>query len=209
MNNNSFLPARTGLITSQTFLGRVWKDILFNVATGKLGIKSIEKKIVYSQLHTNHDFTRLTLGIAAQKTASPKFVYTHLMMPHYPYYFDSEGKALPFDSLVEGRQQSKQNYVGYLRYCNKKILQLTDAILETSSAPPVIILTGDHGFRYFQRKENRKYCFMTLAAVYLPTGDYSGFHSDISGVNLFPALLNTQFRQHIPLQKDSTIYLWE
>ncbi len=130
-------------------------------------------------------------------------------MPHHPYYFDRDGKALPFDSLLEGRQQNRNNYTSYLQYCNKKILQLADDILKTSSSPPIIILSGDHGFRYFQEKEDRKYCFMNLSAVYLPDGNYSHFYSGMSAVNLFPIIFNTQFQQQIPLQKDSTIYLWE
>jgi len=207
--NDKFLPSRTKLITSQTFLSRIWKDILFNVGTGKLHIEMIEKKIIYSHLHNNEKFIRLTANTATQKTAFPKFVYTHLMMPHDPYYFNSKGNALPFDSLREGGEQNKHSYVEYLQFCNKKILQLTDDILKTTSAPPIIILSGDHGFRHFQKPEDRKYCFMNFSAVFLPSGDYSNFYHTMSGVNLFPVIINTQFRQNIPLQKDSTIYLWE
>jgi hypothetical protein len=209
LNSDNFLPTRTKLITSQTFLSRIWNDILFNVATGKLSVKSIEKKIVYSHLHNNENFTRLTREIATKEPTLPKFVYTHLMMPHYPYYFDSKNRAFPFDSLGEDKRQNKQNYVEYLQYCNKRILELADDILKSSSSPPVIILAGDHGFRYFQNREDRKYCFMNLTAVYLPAGDYRNFYSNMSGANLFPVIFNTQFQQHIPLQKDSTIYLWE
>jgi hypothetical protein len=209
IKSENFLPTRTRLITSQTFLSRIWNDILFNVGTGNWGIQSINKKIVYSHLHNNDNFIRLTLDIAAREAIPPKFVYTHLMMPHYPYYFDSHGRALAFDSLVEGRQQDQHNYVEYLQYCNRKILQLTDDILKMSSSPPLIILSGDHGFRYFPKKEDHKYCFMNLMAIYLPAGDYHNFYSNMSAANLFPVIFNTQFQQHIPLQKDSTIYLWE
>lgn len=209
VNSDRFLPSKTRLITSQTFLNRIWNDILFNVSTGKLRFKSIEKKVIYSHLHNNENFIRLTSDIAARESVSPKFVYTHLMMPHYPYYFDSKSQPLPFDSLVEEKRQSRENYVEYLKYCNTRILQLADDILKVSPSPPVIVLAGDHGFRYFKNREDRKYCFMTLAAVYLPSANYSRFYRDMSGVNLFPVILNSQFQQQIPLQKDSTIYLWD
>jgi len=205
---DDFLPLRTKLITSQTFLSRIRKDILFNIGTGKFNLDQINKKIIYSHQHNNEEFSALTLA-AAKKAPSPKFVYTHLMMPHHPYYFDRNGKPLAFDSLREGKQVNKQNYVEYLLYCNKKILALTDSLLKASSSPPVIILLGDHGFRYFTAKEDHRYCFMTFGAVYLPGRDYRYFYNDMSAVNIFPVILNTQFGQQLPLRKDSTVYLWE
>ncbi len=209
VNSDNFLPTRTKLITEQTFVSRIWNDILSNAASGKLPIHAIEKKYVYSHFYNNENAIRLTLEKAAQKTTTPKFVYTHLMMPHHPYYFDSMGKALPFDSLVEGKQMNKHNYVEYLQYCNKRILLLLENILKTSPSPPVVVVAGDHGFRYFIDKEDHKYCFMNLAAVYLPGKDYRNFNSNLSSVNLFPIVFNSLFQQHFPLRKDSTIYLWE
>ena len=207
IHSDNFLSTRTRLITSQTFLSRIWKDISFNIGTGKWKIKPISKKIIYEHLHNNNTFSELTRS--APSKPSPKFIYTHLMMPHYPYYFDSRGRALPYDSLVEGKQHSKQNYVEYLQYCNGEILKLTDSILSVSASPTVIILAGDHGFRYYGKKEDRKYCFENLTAVLLPTGNYRQFYDSMSLVNLFPVIFNAEFGQEIPLKKDSTIYLWD
>ena len=208
VSSDNFLLTRTRLVTSQTFLSRIWKDIQFNIGTGKWSMRPLAKRIVYEHFHNNNKFARLAVVTAARET-SPKFVYTHLMMPHYPYYYDSLGKELPYDSLVEGKQHSKQNYVGYLQYCNKEILRLADSILHVSSSPPVIILAGDHGFRYFQKNEDRKFCFENLLAVFLPSGDYRKFYDSMSLVNLFPVIFNSEFDQGITLQKDSTVYLWE
>jgi hypothetical protein len=205
---DDFLPLRTKLITSQTFLSRIRKDILFNIGTGKFNLEKINKKIIYSHLHNNEKFIALTLA-TAKKEPSPKFVYTHLMMPHHPYYFDRDGKPQPYDSLLERKQVNRQLYVEYLLYCNKKIIDLTDSLLRSSPSPPVIILLGDHGFRYYSAKEDRPYCFMTFGAVYFPDRDYRYFYNGMSAVNLFPVILDTQFGQQLPLRKDSTVYLWE
>ena len=208
IHSDDFISTGTKLITSQTFLSRVWKDILFNINTGIWHSRFLQKRITYSHLHNNNEFISLTLNAAKTKERS-KFVYTHLMMPHYPYYFNSKGSPLPLDSLVEGKQYSKRNYVEYLQYCNSRIIEMCDSIFKLSAAPPVIILAGDHGFRYFQEPDARQYYFNNLCAVHLPSGNYSGFYDSISLVNLFPVILNTQFQQRFPVKKDSTIFLWE
>lgn len=209
-NYDNILPVKTKLITAQTFLSRLKKDIGGNIIMGKFRIKAVEKKFTYSYLQNNNNFIRFTTDIAAQQQPSPKFVYAHLIMPHFPYYFDSQGRPFPYDSLTkESFITNKHNYIEYLQYCNKQILQFANDILSSSPTPPVIIFLGDHGFRYFAKKEERKYCFMNLAAVYLPSGNYSNFYTSMSAVNMFPVILNTEFQQHIPLLKDSTIYLWD
>ena len=70
---------------------------------------------------------------------------------------------------------------------------------------------GDHGFREFghETPEIKKYYFMNLNSVYLPNKDYSRFYEGMSGVNQFRVILNTSFRQNLPLLKDSTIVIRE
>jgi hypothetical protein len=70
------------------------------------------------------------------------------------------------------------------------------------------MLLGDHGFREGVKKEEYNYVFMNLNAIYLPEKNYDGFYDSISNVNQFRVLLNNQFEQHLPLLKDSTIFLW-
>jgi hypothetical protein len=81
--------------------------------------------------------------------------------------------------------------------------------MSTSSKPSVIILLGDHGFRHFQEKVERKYYFLNLNAVYLPDKNYNRFYEGMTVVNQFRIFFNTEFHKQFPLLKDSTIYLWE
>ena len=85
--NETFLPVKTRLITSQTFLSRINRDIRFNLIT-KWKSGSELRKLTYSTLHNNNNIYKLTWNIANEKSTRPKFVYSHLMMPHYPYYYD-------------------------------------------------------------------------------------------------------------------------
>jgi len=202
----NFLPSKTRLITSQTFLSRLDRDLSFNLITRLKSKRAIEKA-TYNYRENNDHLYQLTWNLAEQKSAGPKFIYTHLMMPHYPYYYDGNGNELPFERLTEGNQVHRDDYVGYLQYSSKKILTLIDHIQKSSPTPPVIVLMGDHGFRHFNELVERKYYFMNFASVYFPGENYSRLSDNTSSVNLFREILNSQFSQKLPLLKDSSVYL--
>ena len=204
--NETFLPVKTRLITLQTFLSRLNRDIRFNLIT-KWKSKSELKKLTYSSLHNNNNIYELTWNNVKDGSPSPKFIYSHLMMPHYPYYFDENGTALPFERLVEGNQTNQKDFIGYLQYSNKKYLALIDHILQSSAKPPIIILMGDHGFRHFKQPVANDYYFLNHVSVYLPGQNYAAFSDSLTSVNLFRTILNTEFHQALPILKDSTIYL--
>jgi Sulfatase len=201
-----FLPVKTRLITAQTFLSRAENSIFFNVVT-RLKSKAAIKKLTYAYKYNNENIYQLTWDIAAKKNTRPKFVYAHLELPHYPYYYDMNGAEQPLEKLTEGNQSNKTAYIEYLQYGNKKLTELIDHILQTSPSPPIIVLMGDHGFRHFSPPVEEKYYFMNLCAVHLPSGNYSVFNDSLTGVNMFRALLNTQYGQRLPFLKDSTSYL--
>ncbi len=208
INYDNFLPNNTSLITSQTFLSRVLKDISYNISTGKWKLKWGLKKRTYEHLSNNENVIRAVKDKASEKTNIPRFVYAHLMMPHYPYYFDSQNRPLPVQKLLPGQETNKENYIEYLQYCNSRILELVDNIIANSDRSPVIMLLGDHGFREGVKKEEQRYAFMNLNAIYLPEKNYNGFYDNISNVNQFRVLFNKEFDQHLSLLKDSTIFLW-
>ncbi len=202
----TFLPAKTRLITAQTFLSRFDKEIRFNLVSRWKSKKNLEILTYYNKTN-NENIYSLTRELAEQKTARPKFVYAHLMMPHYPYYYDRNGKEKPFETLLEGNQSNKESYIEYLQYCNKKFIELIEHILRSSATPPIIVLAGDHGFRHFSEPVESKYYFLNLVSVHLPSKNYNGFNDSLTGVNLFRAVLNAQYEQHLPFLKDSTSYL--
>ncbi len=149
----------------------------------------------------------LTSEIASQKKHQSKFVYTHLMMPHYPYYYDSKGNPLPIEKLGGLNRVNAKDYIEYLQYSNKRLLELTDHILTNSPSPPIIIILSDHGFRHPEKNVDMSYDFINLNAVYFPDKDYFGFYDSITNVNMFRIVLNKYFKQNLPLLKDSTISL--
>jgi len=209
INYDSFLPNNTSLITSQTFASRLLKDISYNISTGKWKIKWGVEGRTWEHLRNNENIIRAVKEKASEKNNTPKFIYAHLMMPHYPYYFNSRSQLRTTEELLPGNETKRENYIEYLQYCNSRILGLVDTIVSHSAKPPVILLLGDHGFRQGTSREERKYVFMNLNAIYLPEKKYGSFYDSISNVNQFRVLFNTEFGQQLPLLKDSTIFLWD
>jgi hypothetical protein len=202
-----FTLAGTDLITSQTLFARIDRDIRFNtIATFKL--KKEMERFTNEERRDIETIYSLTKEEAAKKSNKPRFVYSHLMMPHYPYFFNSNGKPYPVETLLEGNQSRKDAYIEYLQYSNKKFLDLIDHIIQNSKQPPVILFMGDHGFRHLSNMDP-SYHFMNINAVYLPGKNHGGFYNGMTNVNQFRILLNTLFNQQLPLLKDSTSFLQE
>jgi hypothetical protein len=202
----TFLPLKTKLITQQTFLSRVEKEMRFHLTTTLRSKKEIRKNAYYSR-DNNEKLSRMTIEIAKSKKEKPKFVFTHLMMPHYPYYYDRNGQEFSFESLAEGKQNNQHHYLEYLQYSNKKILEIMDLIIQNSSHPPIILLLGDHGFRHFDKPVNSHYIFSNLAAIHLPGNEHLSINDSSTNINIMRAVLNGGFDQKLPYLKDSSILI--
>jgi hypothetical protein len=199
-----YFPSKKALFTSQTFIKRFQHDLGFHfVSTRQL------KNFRRSNLYNNIEVDSLTRDVCLKKDTRPKFVYAHLSMPHHPYFLDRNGKEAVYNTILNNYVLNKNAYIEYLLYTNKKLLQLVDHIQQASARPPIIILMSDHGFRQFSDSTDKKYYFMNLNAVYFPDGNYTGFYEGMSNVNQFRVILNTEFRQQLPLLKDSTVFLGE
>ena len=203
---STFLPVKTRLITSQTFLSRVSRDLRFNLIT-KFKSEKEKKRVVYTPLKNNEELMQLTENISSIKTKKPKFILTHLMMPHYPYYFNKNGEPYPYEQLTEGNQVNKGNYIEYLQYSNGRLLRLIDEIKKNSEKPPVIVLMSDHGFRHLGNDADPSHFFDNLIALHIAGSDYTKYHDTISNVNLFRTLLNNQFNQKLNYLADSTFIM--
>ncbi len=81
----------------------------------------------------------------------PTFVFAHIMSPHHPYvYAGPDCTELPFrdawnDEILGARPLDWQPFVQQVECLNEKILDLVDELQSRSTAPPIIILQGDHG----------------------------------------------------------------
>lgn len=121
----------------------------------------------------------------------PKFVYAHFDIPHSPFVFDADCKAIDTrfsDKKLDGSEKPNRYYIDQL-YCSNKLIEpLLDKILTKPGAPPLVILSGDHGPPIGVAGVpsapviNR---LGILSAFYVPDYIKNKLHASISPVNTF------------------------
>lgn len=205
VTDETFIPSATSFITSQTLLSRIEEELGYHLVHS-LNMKKFLKQINLKDLKNNEKIISRTTEMASQKKGVSKFVYTHLMMPHYPYYFNKNGMSYDWRNL-EHYNTDKERYIQYLQFCNTKFLGLIDHIIKNSPLPPIIVFISDHGFRQTKNPSSISEVYNNFNAVLLPERNFAGFYNNMSLVNQFRVVLNTSFRQQFPMLKDSTVFI--
>jgi hypothetical protein len=196
---NSFLVKGADLIESETLWSRIKRDVYVPLLMTRLRNTWLYSDFAFQPYHSDSALLSNLSSLTKEKIAVPRFVYTHLLMTHFPYYFKENGELNKAEDIRVDNYDNKPLYLENLKYTNQRLLSVVNMILKNSDRPPVILLLGDHGFRY---SSNPAYAFSNLAAVYLPNGDYSRYYDTLSNVNQFRVLFNTVFKQQLPLLKD-------
>ena len=125
----------------------------------------------------------------------PKFVFAHIVSPHYPFVLGPNGEA------IDDRQDTDpQGYVDQILYLNKRLIPILRALINESSVPPVILLQGDHGTRGLEQKTK------ILSAYFLPENGRQMLYPRISPVNSFRVVLNSVFDAHLDLLPDRSLF---
>jgi hypothetical protein len=144
-----------------------------------------------------------------KKTNAPQFVYLHFLMPHDPYFYDENGvlksEAVLFSEPIE---KDKANYIGYLKYANKKIERYVNSIIHYDSTA-IIICMSDHGFRAYTQTDEQPISavFDNICFTRFPDNNYLPLHTKFSNVNFFRYFFNSQFNQNLPYLKDTAFFL--
>jgi hypothetical protein len=126
----------------------------------------------------------------------PKLIFAHLVIPHPPYVFDSDGEFTDFDVDAE------TGYVDQIAYLNKRLLPLLENIINASDRPPIIILQGDHGAIHSPPDKRLD----ILNAVFLPGIPSDLVSKKITPVNTFRLILNAYFEGEYPYKDDIGYY---
>ncbi len=155
---------------------------------------------------------------------SPKFVFAHMLMPHYPYVFDENCRK----SEDGTGAQEKPKYIAQLKCTNSKMMEVIDGILANSKTPPIIIVQSDEG-PFDIDEMNRsgegvdwtkvsakaiKTHMRILNTYYIPGEDgkpidykESGFKKDTTPVNSFRLLFNTIFDSNLKILEDKSYFI--
>jgi len=172
--------------------------------------KSPKKKARRQQEVIQRNLTNLNGLLAELKTqdSRPKFVMTHAMLPHRPFYVNSDGRARVIDNDYSLPEDSL--YLDQVKYTNTWIDQIAQAANHPFERPRVVIVAGDHGKRDNElpiASRPRDKQFMNLAAYYFSDGRDSLLYPSVTPVNSFRIVLNNYFNASLPLLPDSSIMI--
>jgi hypothetical protein len=152
----------------------------------------------------------------------PKFVFGHIIVPHWPYVFDENGQfsdaRIPMAAikapLADVGQDIRERYIKQLEFANRKTLALIDSLLSgPPESRPVIVLQSDEGFFTWLLSPGKasdldlQQHFNILSAYYFPRLQRTGLYPRITPVNTFRLLFNNYFGAELPLLPDRNYVL--
>ena len=132
----------------------------------------------------------ILLGSVADRRKTPFFVYGHIMMPHPPFEYDENGNRTRSE---DRNSQNNKLYLNQLIYTNKLVLNTIKKILITEKKKPIIIIQGDHGYRFFKTRNSKiqRTEAHTIFSSYLLPDDLNRLLNDsIKPVQAFSLLFN-------------------
>jgi hypothetical protein len=119
------------------------------------------------------------------------------MLPHHPYVYGRDGRRRGSPG-----EEDALAYLDQLVYTDERVLQVVDAIRARSAVPPLIILQGDHGFRYLPEPHRAEEATCILNALLLPGEGAPAPPPRLTPVNSFRYLLRHYFGADLELIED-------
>ena len=160
---------------------------------------SVEHDDPYAYDWTHPFRTLAWLGFMKEVASidGPKFVFAHVIKPHFPYSFDRFGEVnMDLTGWSDDHDPTVNSaFHGQLIWLNARMLEVIDAILDEYEEPPIIVIAGDHGHGPSLRHD-------ILAAYLLPAGGESAIYPSITSVNHFRAILDYYFELNLGLLED-------
>ena len=161
----------------------------------------------------------------ARHIAGPKFVFAHILFPHYQgphppaYTLDRNGNFVTREQEV--RRSYRRLYGDQIIYATKRLKQLIDSLLSDPGYRPVIVLQTDEGLyrseeldeepRDFSWKtadrEELRNRYLILNSYYLPGVRRDRLYPTITPVNSFRMIFNAYFRAGFELVPDAQFAL--
>jgi hypothetical protein len=193
--NKTFLKSGTDLITAQTLWSRIKRDLYDNFIIKHMRGSSLYKDFMMKDYYNNELLYDRTLRQTVVSYSKPKFVYTHLLMPHFPYYFNANGDLNGMDKISPENMDNEHLYLEYLQYANGKILTLLNKIIREDKNS-IILLLSDHGYRY---AGDGNLIFSNLSAIYDNQLRIKDYAASVTNVKVFRVLFNNLFQTQLQL----------
>jgi len=132
---------------------------------------------------------------------SPKFVFIHIVAPHPPFVFNSDG-SVKIRGVSEHSWEPASNYISQLQYVNLQITKLTQKIL-TKSQNPIIVLQADHGAWISASTPEEVFEARAGILYAMYPGRVFPVNGQVTSVNTFRMVLDTLFKTELGNLPDS------
>jgi hypothetical protein len=179
--------------------------LLYHLFTDLLRLPLIEPDIDVKRILYQFD----ELERIAAKKEGPKFIFSHCLSTHPPFYFDSQGHVMAAQDRA--RIPLKELYKKAIAFTNRRLQRLVATILAERQRPVVIIIQADEGpwadilgdrrvmRNLYRRSQLRASIFN---AYYVTPGCRERLYKTISPVNTFRIIFNHYFNIRLPLLAD-------
>ena len=152
-----------------------------------------------------------------QETEKPVFVFMHVMAPHDPYVFGRDGEEVdykytfgPTGTAYLDPSEEKTAYLNQLIYLTKTLRGVIENLQENSENQPIIIIQSDTGpSTKFGETVNEMHQVDRMSifnAYYFPNGKYDLLSDDITPVNSFRIVFDSNFQTDYGLIEDKVFY---
>jgi hypothetical protein len=180
-------------------------DVIFSMQLEKG--KTFRREIILSALENLTEIPEIP---------GPKFVFAHIISPHFPYLFGPDGEEVNYPEPVTFQEKQvypgEESWTGYrdqLLYINRRVEEIIDVIIANSTEPPIIILQADHGPATGLDWTDPQDPYLTarsgiLNAYLLPESCVQQLYPSISPVNTFRVISNCVFGSSLELLEDVT-----
>jgi hypothetical protein len=208
-DENSFLLGHSILLTDKILLHRINKDLSASFPPWVSNIiPFINSQDYYKHREDNAKVEKNIISFLKKDSINkPIFSYSHFLLPHPPFYYDSLGRESSFEKMTSPVSWTINNdFIAYLKYTNSVIQKVVNS-LRKAKPHAIVIVMSDHGFREYVNDDGlyQPARFNNMCWVYFPNGNYGNAEQPLSNVNFFRYLFNNQFGQQMNYLKDSSI----
>lgn len=154
------------------------------------------------------------------ETAGGRFIFSHILIPHNPYFFNADGSLSATPGVNNIGKPIREKYLGQVEFVNSQMKELVSVINQKSEGKAVIILQSDEGPYPSQEKmepdgsdpkksmndeqkaqrgkEDLRMKYGVLAAYHLPNISEEQIASGADSINIFRLVLNQYLGYELP-----------
>ncbi len=180
----------------------IHRDLFYHFYTKNLFGQS-KKTFLQKMIRDLNDFLRSQTEKVVRNPPGPDFHYMHLFLPHDPYLMNENGEDVEVEVALN--PLNKQAYLNYLRYTNKRIVEMLLAMMQNNEETIFIVLS-DHGWKNMRTPSPDGIEFNTILFV---KGLTRALPDSVQVPNVLPHVLEQLYDSTFSKQKSRPVFLYD